>query len=1471
MSTRTVRRAPRATPPRLPGGELALEPPPDPAKTMPVGLTARLMPFSMILVSVGLIAVMGTDNPQAWLFGGMFGVSTLAMMSGSMGRGGAQRAETDEQRRDYLRYLSQVRRRIRGIAAAQRAAQEWIHPQPGALIAILNGDRLWERRETDPDFGQVRVGRGRQRLATRLVAPQTGPLDELEPVCAWSLRRLIRAHSIVPDLPVAVALCSMRRVCLRALSPTVPGSPGLEPVRSMARAMLAQFAVWHSPAEARIAVIVSTANAPSWDWVKWLPHLQHPTLTDDIGALRMVTSDPAEVTTWLSAPGMTTSGSDNPSRLIVVVDGVDVRRAGAQWLDRPEVTLLRLAESTDAVGEHGELHVVADSQRIGTVADPKAAPSPTWIGVPDALSVAEVTTLARRLARFRPPREAEPDTGRPLRNTVGLPELLGMDSPAAISVARARWNSSPRDTLRVPLGLGENGEPVLLDIKESGQGGFGPHGLCIGATGSGKSELLRTLLLGLAATHSSDRLNLVLIDFKGGATFLGMSQLPHVSAVITNLQDQMTLVDRMADALAGEINRRQEVLRDAGNLAGVGEYERKRRTNPTMPPLPALMIVIDEFSEMLTQHPELVELMVQIGRLGRSLQIHLLLASQRLDEGRLRGLEAHLSYRIALRTFSPAESRAVLGVPDAYQLPPMPGSGYLALGTDELVRFRAAYVSGKVAVSPAAPAHNLRARPTRPRAFTARRVGHRLGDPGNTTTLVLPGAALPRPGPAANTEVIADSPADLIAAATGISKSEPEAAGVLVPTEPPDGAAEQTGKDHVADNGSGPQERTVLELMVSAMAGQGAGAHRVWLPPLDVAPALDSMLPAIGPSARGLGIVGEFGSLRVPVGLIDRPYFQRWDQHVVDLAGAAGHAVVIGAPQSGKSTALRTMLLGLALSNTPREVSIFALDFGGGMLNAIGKLPHVASVADRQHPDVIRRTMSEVSALLTDRERTFRDAGVESAAEFRRRRAAGEFADDPHGDVFLVVDGYTSFREDFEDLEAQLLPLAMRGLSYGVHLMISANRWVGVRPALKDLLGTRIELRLNDTADSEVDSRKAARVPTKPGHGLAPDGGQMVIARPELDLVEGGFADAIAAIASGWVGPSVSKVRLLPDRMSYRELTEKTSALSAGRPTPPHSLPIGVDEDRLEPVLLDFAAESHLLCFADGEGGKTNLLRVIAAGIATLPPRQARIVLVDYRRSMLGQVPASHLIGYTNNSEATATAIRDIAAAMGRRLPGPEVTPKQLRERCWWSGPEVYVLVDDYDLVATPAGGVGVNPLMPLLEYLPQAKDVGLHLVLARRSGGAARALFEPVIARLRELAVPGLLMSGSPDEGPLLDGVKATAQPPGRGTLISRRGGTRRIQLALIDAELGEHTVDPPAPSSTASGAENKTDPSRSADREGPTSKPPDTSNRPPAVPPPPPPAKSGTRAGRSGRGSRSSAHPTDPGRRPPPGSAEG
>jgi S-DNA-T family DNA segregation ATPase FtsK/SpoIIIE len=225
-------------------------------------------------------------------------------------------------------------------------------------------------------------------------------------------------------------------------------------------------------------------------------------------------------------------------------------------------------------------------------------------------------------------------------------------------------------------------------------------------------------------------------------------------------------------------------------------------------------------------------------------------------------------------------------------------------------------------------------------------------------------------------------------------------------------------------------------------------------------------------------------------------------------------------------------------------------------------------------------------------------------------------------------------------------------------------------------------------------------------------------------------------------------------------------------------MPVGLAEADLGPVVLDFAAEPHFLVFGDAESGKSSFLRALATSVAARhPPERARLIIVDYRRSLLGAVTSEHLIGYGSAAAQTAELVESAAGYLQRRLPGPDVTPAQLRERSWWTGPELFVLVDDYDLVAAGPS----NPVAPLLDHLAQARDIGLHLVLTRRSGGAARALYEPVIQRLRELSSPGLVLSGDRDEGALLGTVRPRPMPPGRGLLVTRKEGVRLVQLAHL------------------------------------------------------------------------------------------
>jgi S-DNA-T family DNA segregation ATPase FtsK/SpoIIIE len=247
-------------------------------------------------------------------------------------------------------------------------------------------------------------------------------------------------------------------------------------------------------------------------------------------------------------------------------------------------------------------------------------------------------------------------------------------------------------------------------------------------------------------------------------------------------------------------------------------------------------------------------------------------------------------------------------------------------------------------------------------------------------------------------------------------------------------------------------------------------------------------------------------------------------------------------------------------------------------------------------------------------------------------------------------------------------------------------------------------------------------------------------------------------------------VRLLPDIVAASAMP---TAQETGR-----RIPFGIDEDTLAPVVIDFEADPHFVIFGDNECGKTNLVQLISDGIAQrYTPDEARMVFIDYRRGLIDAAGTEHRIGYAAASTAAAGLLKDIKEALEVRLPPADLSPEDLRTRSWWEGSDVFIIVDDYELVATQSG----NPLAPIVEFLPQARDIGLHLVVSRAMGGAGRALYDPVLQRLKEMASPALMMSGNREEGALFGDVRPKALVNGRGQFVERRRGTALVQTALL------------------------------------------------------------------------------------------
>ena len=701
----TFHRPPREYPSAVPSERLRIAPPPTQPPPPHTSLIQILFP---VVGGVGLVGFAIVYRSSAFLF--IAGAMIVLLLAFSIGmRWSQKRAVRKRAADDARRYAKYLRERDLELAEAgerQRGALARLYPEPGRLWTLLvKRANVWERRPDHRDFLHVRLGTGNVPL-DRDVELDLGmnPLAEYQPQSLQEARKLVERRETLRGEPVVVDLAEVGVLA-------VTGDRAR--ARAWSRTLMNQLAAWRAPHDLRLLTAFAPEDADEWEWGKWLPHqrvdpnvpgrflfarsareleaLLEPEIGPRLEQLRRIAE--ADV-----------RGRDVPlvaPELVVILDGY---RPDHPANDLPAFReLLMQARRLKAV-----VVLLTDARELepshidARLSVPERGPGSWALWGQDAPSIPEVFldqvdlgTSEATARTLTPLRLAEGGDGeRGLGASVRLVDLLGLPSADALDPGRT-WRPRPRAAaLRAPIGRAADGEVLELDLKQAAEGGMGPHGVLVGATGSGKSELLRSLVAGLAATHAPEQLAFVLVDYKGGAAFADLARLPHVAGLITNLQRDLSLVDRMHAALIGEQERRQTMLREAGNLDDIVAYQARRDADPAMPPMPDLLVIVDEFAELLAARPEFIELFVGLGRVGRSLGIHLLLSSQRLDEGRLRGLESHLRYRLCLRTYSATESKLVLGTPDAYLLPSLPGLGYLKVDTEKYVQFRAALASG---------------------------------------------------------------------------------------------------------------------------------------------------------------------------------------------------------------------------------------------------------------------------------------------------------------------------------------------------------------------------------------------------------------------------------------------------------------------------------------------------------------------------------------------------------------------------------------------------------------------------------------------------------------------------------------------------------------------------------------------------------------------------------------------------------
>lgn len=1337
-------------PPRSKPVEVTLNPPEEIPKIIPAAKWRMLLPLVMVLAVVGMVVMMfksGSGFQPMYL---MFPLIMLASMGAMFTGGGSGQqkgtAELNEDRKEYLIHLNSRRETVTELNEVRHEYNQFWLPNPTLLGAVVGSDRQWRHRKENDLFLIARIGLGRSKSAVKslsspkgLESPEAAPAELLDPLGVVSVSKFVRAHTTVGDVPIRLGVGKKPYIGIRG---------DADRSRALVRAVIAHLAVFHGPDDLHIAAIVPEVDAAQWQWTKWLPHTQGEGV-DALGSTRkIVNSVPdliAEQPDWSQRTTfMPDSKSVTPHLIVVVDDAVAIDNL----VSKENVTWIVLGSS---VNPEIKPAYVVEVDEGGVLKEIDTRGRRTVMGTADALDIAGATLVARRLSRYRVDGAgllAGSEVGGAAADS-SWESLVGIKDPGAI-VASEVWTSfgpTDKNRMTVALGVNDRGRPVMLDFKEGAMGGTGPHGMLIGFTGSGKSELLLHIVLSLIARHSPDELNLILIDYKGGATFSGFERLRHVLAVVTNMSEEAVLVTRLADVLEGEIERRERMCREAGEqLIGRAfknriEYEEARRTpqGAHLPPMPTLMVIIDEFTDFLKEHPDMADAFVKVGRKGRAYEVHLFFATQHFQEGQARGLETHLSYRIALKTTSAADSRAVIGVPDAYHLPETPGAGYLKTnsGGEEVERFQAPYSGGPyVPPDPLDEAETAGAAHRRPSGYVA-----------------------PMLFTAAHRELILAEPED--------DDAVTDTAGIL------DIGEEESGPDRGA--GQTFRDNTIRGVVLDRLSGQGRDPHQMWLPPVDTPRTLGEIVTMYR--------AGDAKPLTFPVGLIDNPRAHAQHPWVIDTADGGGHFALVGAGMMGKSVFVKSLILGAAATHAPETVQFFVID-PGGQLGQLAGLPHVGVVArDDEH---MRRALAVVMAILASRERMFADLNIHSIVDFRKRRAQGDrevLGRDRYGDVYLVVDGYEAVTlQDTAVLHNerdQFQTLVTAGANYGVHLLVTGNEWV--RLGFRNSINQRAELRLSDPFTSEIGgSRERVRsLPALPGRALSSsDDLHRLVALPRLDersevetLLEG-TAAAVDEIARAYGDRRVPRVRALPRQVAAEEILAATPSLGENATRRQRlQIPFAVGESNLQPVAANLARASHMQIYGAAGSGKSTALAAVVRNIqARLSADEAKIVLVDPRRQHMELIDdEKRQIAYASSIDQAREAMKELAVYLSSRVPGPGLTPQQKRARSWWQGPEILLVIDDYHMVQAGTNTFE-NPFVPLVEHVQHGHDIGFHVVVARNIQGANVAVQLPFLAAIRAMSSCGLILNGDRQEGSLVDSETrpAAQHVRGRGIYIS-------------------------------------------------------------------------------------------------------
>lgn len=1118
--------------------------------------------------------------------------------------------------------------------------------------------KLWNRNVNHTDFLSHRLGIGSIPFQVKINIPKER-FTLINDSLAEKPAMIQQSYSQLHRVPICVDLVQHRMI-------GIVGGAKKQGAVDIMHSLVAQIAVSNCYTDVKLAFLYDEGSdeVAKWEYLKWLPHVwSEDKKTRFIARNKTEAGDVLyEITKVLRTRAENRTAhigdaSDNvicPQYILFVADAdlLEGELIAKYITDKKNSDLVTifLADTYENLPNECDYIIQNDGQFSGMygINEEEERTAVQF----DRIADKQLELLARTLANIE---VRETGNGGDIPGALTFFEMYGIRRPEELHVLEKWRKNRTYDNMKALVGQKAGGMPWYLDVHEKYHG---PHGLVAGTTGSGKSETLQTYILSLALNFSPDDVGFFIIDYKGGGMANLFDGLPHMIGQISNLSGNQ--VKRAMVSIKSENKRRQRIFNEHG-VNNINLYTRMYKNNEASLPVPHMFIIIDEFAELKREEPEFMRELISVAQVGRSLGVHLILATQKPSGTVDDNIWSNSKFRLCLRVQDRQDSNDMLHRPDAAYIT-QAGRCFMQVGNDELFELFQSGYSGAVyddelgdskseiarMVSVTGKAALIGSRLKIKQAEESRKkwilellmvISHVTLPEGKNLKAVMADTALAQeyfgeifnelstrkieyPYNEYNVQRIRDLLTAFLAAAKqpGESSKDDLVQAVI--------SCAQARHLKLPEKKQKTQLDAVIEHLADVAKNNGYVHNlQLWLP---VLPTILFFCQLAGYEKKDYFDDGRWGKeeqewdLSVPVGMYDDPVNQAQGTLEISLS-ANGHHAVVGTVVSGKSTFLQTLMYGLVNKYTPDEVNIYAIDFSAGMLSAYAGMPHVGGVVSENEEDRLAKFFNMLGGILEERKKLFKGGNYEQYV-----RVNGVILPA----VIVVIDNYSNFRSKTNNLyEDMIMQMSKDGVGYGIFLVITAGGFgaLEIPTRIGDNLRTVICLEMSDKFQY-ADAMHTMHIETLPevnikGRGLAYVGERILEFQTALAFeAEDDFKrmEEIGKLGDvmrkTWHGKAARPIPEIPENPVWTEFAEleETTAMAEDD----CHLPIGYNAKNAAVYGINLSRTYCYLIAGKSRSGKTNLLKVI---MKSARMRNGRTAVIDFGSDFLVHEESSAL------------------------------------------------------------------------------------------------------------------------------------------------------------------------------------------------------------------------------------------------------